>query len=37
VLVFSEDASHGKDDARLVGARQGEDVIIGHVESYVRR
>lgn len=35
VLVFGEDASHGKDDARLVRARQGKDVIIGHVESYV--
>jgi hypothetical protein len=34
VLVGGKDARHGIDDAGLVGARQGEDVIISHVEGY---
>lgn len=35
VLVVGEDARDGVDDARLVGAPEGEDVVIGHVECWL--
>ncbi|CAF3651502.1 unnamed protein product [Fusarium graminearum] len=33
VLVVGKDTSHGINNAGLVGARQSEDVIVGHVEG----
>lgn len=32
VLAFGEDACYGVDDAGLVRAGEGEDVVVGHVE-----
>lgn len=37
VLVGGEDARDGVDDARLVGAPECEDVVIGHVECLALR